>query len=334
MGSSSGLAGLKCLQWMFRGIQFVCSVVLLGIYSYYLATMASHKMTITTNTKAIEGISAIGTFYTALGLLFVCCCAGFPLSSFIAIVLDIGLIAAYIYVAVGNRDGASSCTGSNVNTVYGSGESNATPSSSGSGNSIANIPVSGLPTFQIACRLETVCLAAACIACIFFALSILLEISLNRNRHRASRPIRDADGEYISKSDYYGQGAPPQRQQGLRPLLGALPFRRREPVDPDVLPMHQQPGQMQTRQVETWGEVVSLHDSDRLYFNEGDDRDEHGPPVQFTSTTAPRPAADEYNEGEVAGEEYNLYQEDQKGNDHSETGQRTKQRESRAARAE
>lgn len=161
---SSGLAGLKCLQWLFRGIQFVCSVVILGIYSYYLATMASHKMTISTNVKAVEGISAIGTLYTALGVLFVCGCAGFPLSSFIAIVLDIGLIAAYIYVAVGNRDGASSCTGSNVSTVYGSGEASASPSTSGSGSSIANIPVGGLPTFQMACRLETVCLAAASIA--------------------------------------------------------------------------------------------------------------------------------------------------------------------------
>lgn len=86
------------------------------------------------------------------------------MSSFIAIVLDIGLIAAYIYVAVGNRDGASSCTGSNVNTVYGSGQASASPSTGGSGNSIANIPVNGLPTFQMACRLETVCLAAASIA--------------------------------------------------------------------------------------------------------------------------------------------------------------------------
>lgn len=73
---------------------------------------------------------------------------------------------------------------------------------------------------------------------------------------------------------------------------------------------------------------------DRLYFNEGEDRDEHGLPVQFTPTTAPRPAAGEYNDGEISDREYNLYQEDQNGNDLSETGKRTKQRESRAARAE
>lgn len=73
---------------------------------------------------------------------------------------------------------------------------------------------------------------------------------------------------------------------------------------------------------------------DRLYFNEGEDRDDHGPPVQFTSTTAPRPAAGEYNEGDISDREYNLYQEDQNGNDRSEVGKRTKQRESRAARAE
>jgi hypothetical protein len=56
--------------------------------------------------------------------------------------------------------------------------------------------------------------------------------------------------------------------------------------------------------------------------------------VQFTSTTAPRPAAAQYNEGDISDREYNLYQEDENGNDLTETGKRTKQRESRAARAE
>ncbi|KAF7534781.1 hypothetical protein G7054_g5923 [Neopestalotiopsis clavispora] len=333
MGSSSGIAGLKCVQWILRGVQFVCSVVVLGIYAYFLATMIKGKMTVPTGVKAVEGIAGIGTVYTIIGLLLVCCCAGHAGSSFIAMVLDTGLIGGFIYVAVANKDGAGSCSGSNVNTVFGTGDAAATPSDA-NGSVIGSV---GLPTFMMACRLETVCLAAGCVAILFFIISIFLEIHMNRTRHRAMRPIRDADGEYINKSDY--RGPPPQRREGKRGFLGA--FKRRQtadqqPINPDMLPMHQQPGDVQTHQVPAWGDVSSLHDSDRLYFNEGEDRDEHGPPVEIKPTTAPRPAADVYNEGDVSHVDYDLYQPPESGkdlsNDPSEIGRRRETRSSRIER--
>lgn len=157
MGRSSHIAGLKCLQWLFRGIEFVCSVVIVGIYAYFLATMMNHNITVPTDIKAIEGIAAIGTVYTLVGIFFVCCLAGHVGTSFIAVVIDVGLIGGYIYIAVANRDGASSCTGSTVGSPYGTGDANATPSTSGSG-------VVGLPTFAVACRMESACLAASCVA--------------------------------------------------------------------------------------------------------------------------------------------------------------------------
>lgn len=166
MGSSSGLAGLKCLQWFFRGIEFGCSIVILGIYSYFIATMVSHKMTIPNGVKAVEGISAVGTLYTVLGLLLVCCCAGHPAPSFISIVIDLGLAGAYIYVAVANRAGAHSCTSGTVDTVYGSGSAGATPGGAGGGiTGLAGV-TSGtrLPTFQLACQMEMACLVVSCVA--------------------------------------------------------------------------------------------------------------------------------------------------------------------------
>lgn len=169
---------------------------------------------------------------------------------------------------------------------------------------------------------------------LFFLLSILLEFKMNRNRHRASRPVRDADGQYINKSDW--SGPPPQRRDEPRGFLGA--FRRQNTYrgtamqHPDMLPSHQQPNDYSTRQIETWGEVESLHSSDELGgFNEA--RHVGGPPVRFTPTTAPRPAADTYTEGELddAPAEYNLYREDERGNDLSETGKRN-HKESKAAK--
>lgn len=167
---------------------------------------------------------------------------------------------------------------------------------------------------------------------------------MNRNRHRASRPVRDADGEYINKSDYAGPsapyGAPPQRRDERQGFFSAFrrhpTYRGAEVTDPDVLPTHQQPGDMATRQVETWGEVVSLHDSDQLYFNEARDAsvDSHGPPVRFSPTTAPRPAADSYAEGDVGQGDFNLYRDNETGRDISEVGQQKKHREDKAARIE
>lgn len=152
-----GNAGLKCLQWLFRSIQFVCSIVIVGIYAYFLAMMASHGISIPTNARAVEGIAIIGTLYTLVGIFLVCCLAGHILTSFIALVVDVALIAGYIYIAVANRDGVGSCAGTSVGSPFGTGDASATPAGSENGNV-------GLPTFGVACRMETACLAAACIA--------------------------------------------------------------------------------------------------------------------------------------------------------------------------
>lgn len=191
---------------------------------------------------------------------------------------------------------------------------------------------------------------------------------MNRSRHRASWPIRDdADGECLSKSGVSHTGPapydapaaaaaaapPPQRRdtwrQGGGGLLAALRRQntyRGAPMEeqhPDLLPAHQQPRDVVTthaRPAEMWGEVVSLRDSgDELYLNEArgvGDGAGAGAPVRFTPTTAPRPAAGEYAEGELAGApgEYNLYREDGRGNDLSETGRGRRHRESREARIE
>ena len=111
-------------------------------------------------------IAAAAVLYTALGLLLVCCCAGHPFPSFIALVFDIAFAAAFIYIAVANRAGASSCTAGTVNTVYGPGAPGAVPG--GGTNSFGGVgDLTGgtkLPTFQLACQLEMACLIVAPIA--------------------------------------------------------------------------------------------------------------------------------------------------------------------------
>lgn len=156
MGVGSGIA-LKSLQWFNRGIQFGCCGLILALTSYFLAAMSNHNITIPTNLRAVEGISGIGVLYTAFGILLVCCLAGFTLTSFIAIVLDIAFVGAFIYVATVYKDGTSSCSGDSVRTVFGTGSAGSTVSSSSSGG----VP---LPSYRTACRMESANLAVAIVA--------------------------------------------------------------------------------------------------------------------------------------------------------------------------
>ncbi len=116
MGAGSGLA-LKFVQWFVRGIQFCCAALVLAVYSYFLATLHNHNLPIGSSIKAVEGISGVAVLYTILGLLLLCCLAGHPFTSFIAIVLDVAFVAGFIYIATANRDGAGSCSGQ-VNTPF------------------------------------------------------------------------------------------------------------------------------------------------------------------------------------------------------------------------
>ena len=153
--------GLKCLQWLIRGIQLGCSLLLLAVYSYFLATLAAHGFHISTGIWAVEGIAGSAVLYTLLGVLLVCCIGGVPLASIIAMVLDVAFIAAFIYGAVANKNGAGACHGE-VDTLYGHG--------------LAHNKVKGkkrgslaLPTYGVACKLHKACLAAAIIAMCVFA---------------------------------------------------------------------------------------------------------------------------------------------------------------------
>jgi hypothetical protein len=156
MGSKSGLA-LKAIQWFIRGIQFCCAGLVLAIYSYYLATLHNHGLEIATWIRAVEGISGIATLYTISALVFLCCIAGYPLTSFLAIVLDVAFIGGFVYIAQANGGGAGNCKGY-VNTPFGSGDSETTVVDNGHGG------FTSLPSLHQACQLETACLAVSIVA--------------------------------------------------------------------------------------------------------------------------------------------------------------------------
>ncbi|KAI9158688.1 membrane-associating domain-containing protein [Paramyrothecium foliicola] len=228
MGTKAGF-GLKLLQWIIRGVQFLSSALILGVYSYFLATLHNHGLGSSTTVRAVAGISGAATLYTLLALLLLCCVAGLTFTSFLAIILDVAFIGAFIYVAVANRDGAGSCDGY-VDTPFGRGNSGDTAEGNRDG-------FTALPSFRTACRLQTACLAVAIISIIFFILSILMEVALARHHRKEKRFGPSPHNNYTS-------GA------GDRPARGgffARMFRRKgtaKPTHDDYLPEHAHPNQV------------------------------------------------------------------------------------------
>lgn len=154
MGSKSGLA-LKFLQWFIRGIQFCCAAIILALFSYFLAVMTDHHIFIHNWVRAVEGISGAAVLYTLLGLLLLCCVAGHPFTSFIAIALDICFIAGFIYIAAANGRTATNSCKSHVRTVFGSGDADTNVPDHDTNN------VTALPNLRQACQMQKAVFAVA-----------------------------------------------------------------------------------------------------------------------------------------------------------------------------
>ncbi|KAK7427962.1 hypothetical protein QQZ08_005575 [Neonectria magnoliae] len=240
MGAKSGV-GLKFAQWFIRGVQFACAALILAIYSYFLATLHNHKLSISDTIRAVEGISGLAVLYTLAGLVLLCCLAGHTASSFIAVVLDVAFIGAFIYVAVANKDGSSDCTGY-LDTPFGRGK--AGEKAKGSDGFTA------LPSFKVACRLQSACLALAIIAIIFFVFSIVMEVALARHHNREKR---------------YGPGPQNNYTSGYGPKGGFFSglFKRKKdhmPEEGGILPEHTTPDQLETTRQSHATERTAVND--------------------------------------------------------------------------
>merc|ERR1712072_1450323 len=87
-----GGIALKSVSLFFRAIEFGCAAVIIGIFSYYLATLTDHSLPISVHIKAVEGISGAAVLYTLAALVLVCCLGGIAFFSALGMVLDFLLI--------------------------------------------------------------------------------------------------------------------------------------------------------------------------------------------------------------------------------------------------
>lgn len=248
MGTKSGVA-LKFLQWFFRGIQLLCGAVVLGVYAYFLSVLDNHNLKTTNDVRANAAIGGAAVLYTIIALLLLCCLAGIMFTSFIAIVLDVAFIGAFIYIAVSNRAGATSCQGY-IDTPFGRGQDR---------NRVeGNDGFTVLPSFHTACRLQSAVLAVAIIAIIFFILSILTEIALVRHHKKEKRFGPSPSNGYTS-----GSGSP-----GLFNRIWRRKGHKTQKHDDNVLPQHTTPDQLDHTRQSYATETTAVHSTDRPHTAE------------------------------------------------------------------
>merc|ERR1712072_852462 len=146
-----GGIALKSVSLFFRAIEFGCAAVIIGIFSYYLATLTDHSLPISVHIKAVEGISGAAVLYTLAALVLVCCLGGIAFFSALGMVLDFAFCGAFAYIAWVNRHATDgSCSG----------------------------------FVRTACRLQKAAFAVAIIGCVFFFISIFLEFLLIKHRRK------------------------------------------------------------------------------------------------------------------------------------------------------
>ncbi|KAK7189223.1 hypothetical protein DPSP01_005387 [Paraphaeosphaeria sporulosa] len=178
-----GGAALKLFQTILYAIEFCCAAIILGIYSYFLATLADRDLTIYTWAKAVEGMSGAAVLYTIFAVLLTCFLGGKSFFALIAILLDLAFCGAFIAIAVLTRDGAHSCSGF-VRTPLGDGQSN---DKQGFDDSNGKQQYTYAVSLGTACRLNTACFAVAIAGALLFLISALVQIALARHHKKEKR---------------------------------------------------------------------------------------------------------------------------------------------------
>ncbi|KAG6045250.1 hypothetical protein E4U39_002570 [Claviceps sp. Clav50 group G5] len=181
MGTAVFLA-LKNLLCTIRSLQFLCATLIFAIFSYLLVALHEHGLQIDVDVRAVEGISGAAVLYTLINMLSQCCLAsGLGCMSPLAVVLDVGFTAGFIFVAVVNKNGAGACRGYTDSPFgWGRGQEQL-------GNEASWPNMDGLISHvhpHAACELQRASFFTSIIAICLFILSLLAEYVLVWHRRR------------------------------------------------------------------------------------------------------------------------------------------------------
>lgn len=199
MGALGGGA-LRLFQTFLYALAFCCSAIVIGFYSYFLAILSDRHEYISKDWKAVEGISGIAVVYTIFAVLLTCFLGGVSFFAFVAVVLDVLFVGAFIAVAILTRSGAHSCSGT-VTTPIGTGLST---SKSGYGSGGFGTSSTENTTYSVslglACRYNKAVFAVSIIAAFLFLFLALVQVALVRHHKKEKRFGPSPANNYTSGS--------------------------------------------------------------------------------------------------------------------------------------
>ncbi|KAL2266403.1 hypothetical protein VTJ83DRAFT_5755 [Remersonia thermophila] len=279
-GLGKGFASLFGLHLLVRILHGLCAIVVLALFSYFLATLGNSSLPTGTWVRAVEGIAGTAVGYTIIAGLLLSYFPGRSVPTFITMVFDVLFSAAFIYVAVANRGGSGSCSTGEVDTAFGRGDVATNVRSEGTPG--AGEDAGSLPSLRQACQMEKACLITSCIAIVLLALSPFISVAIVRRRKKVLRRT-------IIQPD--NVGVAPARRKGLFGLFGQKGTAAGETENPNELPEHPTPQSLTTSQSYFNG-GHSHGQGSGGYGNLGDGTDAYGP-----GTGAYGPGTDAYGPG-------------------------------------
>ncbi|MCJ1314050.1 hypothetical protein MMC25_007730 [Agyrium rufum] len=175
-----GLGGilLRFGGTIIHGLSLIASILVLAIFSYFIAVLKDDSISISQTIEAVEGISAGGVAYGIAAILLTCCLGGFSFFAFIGIVVDLLFVGGFVAIAVLNRDGSKSCSGQ-VTTPIGTGVIGQSSDAYLDGVFTADL--------KRACVFQQATFALGLINAFLFTVSILLALALGKHHMKSKR---------------------------------------------------------------------------------------------------------------------------------------------------
>lgn len=159
---SKGGVALRGVTTFLRSVEFLGSALVLGITSYWLGVLTHRNASMPTWMKAVEGMAGGAVIYTGFAVILTCFLGGFTFFAFLAVLMDILFIGAFVAIAILTRGGARSCSGSSPPSVLGPGN-------------------------KTSCKLETAVFAVAIVMALLFLISAILQVLLSRQHKKEKR---------------------------------------------------------------------------------------------------------------------------------------------------
>lgn len=113
-------AALKSILTLHYVLAFCCAAIVMGIFSYFLATLAKRDDPISNKWNAVTGMSGAAVIYLIFAILLTAFIGGIAFLGYLAVLLNLLFCGAFIAIAVLTRDGTRRCN-STVPTPLGTG---------------------------------------------------------------------------------------------------------------------------------------------------------------------------------------------------------------------